>query len=288
MKQIKKLKQGWKLLSIVPLAGLLTAGMGLMGVAHAGPMTINPALKSQHIGRIAPQGRPDLQVRVWVDARSVRQNANHTYNFTIRGQVKNIGSGNFVSHNNQQVLFLHEVGKSHHITEWHFTRLNRGQVKSVHVPVINQPGGEFVPAYELALTFAPDIYTDGYPANDDRNRRNNQATLSSRTLSGAFARAARGYVRPGVIHPNVIKPKPRFAPRHSSATFHKRVTLKKLIGNRLYEIRKNGTRAPAPDGTYDIGKGMLKVRGGRVYFNTVAPVKLKELKERGMAIAPMG
>jgi len=54
MEQIKKLNQGWKFLSIVPLAGLLTAGMGLMGVAHAGPMTINPAVKSQPIGPIEP------------------------------------------------------------------------------------------------------------------------------------------------------------------------------------------------------------------------------------------
>jgi len=69
---------------------------------------------------------------------------------------------------------------------------------------------------------------------------------------------------------------------------HKRVTLKKLIGNRLYEIRKNGTRGFAPDGVYDIGKGMLRVRGGRVIQNTVSPVKLRQLKGRGMAVAPMG
>lgn len=214
MKQIKKSNMGWTLPSLA-LAGLLMVGMGLAGTAHAGPIVIAPpALPTQPVGHIAPQGGPDLQVRVWVDARSVHRNANNTYNFTIRGQVKNIGSGNYVSRNNQQVLFLHEVGKSRHIATWHFSRLNRGQVKNVHVPVINQPGGEFVPAYELILSFDPDIYTDRNTANDDRNRRNNQATVSSRTISRAFARArgpitARPVgVRPGVLGPNT-RPKPR-------------------------------------------------------------------------------
>ena len=210
MKQIKTMNQGWKLLSIIPLVGLLMAGMGLTGIAHAGPIIIKPALQTQPMRHIAPQGRPDLQVRVWVDTQSVHQNANHSYNFTIRGQLKNVGSVNYVSRNNQQVLFLHEVGKSHHITDWHFSRLNRGQVMNVHVPVRNQPGGEFVPAYELALSFAPDIYTDRNSANDDRNRRNNQAIVSSRTISAAFARASGGVrsvrpvgVRPGTVRPNV-------------------------------------------------------------------------------------
>jgi len=203
MKQMKKSIMGWKLLSILPLAGLLAVGMGLAGTAHAGPIVINPTLRpTQPAGRILA---PDLQVRVWVDARSVRRNTNGTYNFTIRGQVKNIGAGNYVSRNNQQVLFLHEVGKSHHITNWHFSRLNRGQVMRVHVPVINHPGGEFVPAYELALSFDPDIYIDSNPANDDHNHRNNQATVSSRAISSAFARATTGpiTVRPVGVRPGV-------------------------------------------------------------------------------------
>jgi len=291
MKQMKKINRGWTMMSILPLAGLLVAGMGVIGTAHAGPIILKPALSTQPVGHIAPQGRPDLQVRVWVDAHSVHQNANHTYNFTIKGQVKNVGNADYVSRNNQQVLFLHEVGKSHHITDWHYTRLNRGQVMNVHVPVRNHPGGEFVPAYELALSFDPDIYLDKNPANDDRNRRNNQATLSSRTLSGAFARASSGvrgvHVRPAVQRPGTIRPAPRLAARPAMRS-HARVTVKKLIGNRLYEIRKNGKRGFAPDGVYDIGKGMLKVRGGRVIMNTVSPAKLKELKERGIAVAPMG
>jgi len=191
---MKQTNRGWKFLSILPVAGLLAAGLGWAAPAIAGP---------------------DLQVRVWVDANSVRQNANRTYNFTIRGELKNVGNADYVSRRNQQVLFLHQVGRSNHITNWNFSRLNRGQVKNVHVPVINQPGGEFVPSYELALSFDPDIYLDKNPANDDRNRRNNQATVSSRTISRAFARA-RGpiTVRPVGVRPSVlgnpnIHPKPR-------------------------------------------------------------------------------
>ncbi len=192
MKQIKKTNQKWKLSFMLPLAGLMAMTMGFASPAFA---------------------RPDLQVRVWVDANSVHKNTNNTYNFTIRGQLKNVGNSDYVSRRNQQVLFLHQVGRSNHITNWHFSRLNRGQVMKVHVPVINQPGGEFVPSYELALSFDPDIYLDKNPANDDHNRHNNQATLSNRTLSNAFARARRTItvrpagVRPGVIRPNIISPK---------------------------------------------------------------------------------
>ncbi len=217
MKHTKRINRGWTLLSALPLAGLLAADLGFAGIAHAGPVILNPALPTQPVGHIAPQGRPDLQVRVWVDANSVHQNANHTYNFTIRGQVKNIGTSNYISRSNQQVLFLHQVGRSHHITNWHFSRLNRGQVKNVHVPVINQPGGEFVPSYELALSFDPDIYMDRNLANDDHNRRNNQATVSSRALSAAFARASSGVrgvrVRPLIQRPGIIRTAPRLAPR---------------------------------------------------------------------------
>ncbi len=270
MKQMKKTNRGWTFLSILPLAGFMAITMGWAAPAFAGP---------------------DLQVRVWVDANSVHKNANNTYNFTIRGQLKNVGNADYVSRNNQQVLFLHEARKAHHITDWHFSRLNRGKVMNVHVPVRNQPGGEFVPAYELALSFDLDIFMDKNPANDDRNRRNNQATVSSRTLSDAFARASSGvrgiHVRPVVQRPGIIRTAPRLAPRPAKR-LHTRVTVKKLVGNRLYEIRKNGKRGYAPDGVYDIGKGMLKVRGGRVIMNTVSPVKLKELKERGIAVAPMG
>lgn len=188
MKQMKKTNWRWKLSSMLSLAGLLAVGLGFAAPAIAGP---------------------DLQVRAWVS--DVHQNANRTYNFTIRGQLKNVGNADYVSRRNQQVLFLHEVGKARHITDWRFSRLNRGQVMNVHVPVRNHPGGEFVPAYELALSFDPDIYIDSNPANDDRNRRNNQATVSSRTLSGAFARASGAaggiHVRPFGVRPGVIKPR---------------------------------------------------------------------------------
>ncbi|HEB55915.1 MAG TPA: hypothetical protein ENI98_06340, partial [Gammaproteobacteria bacterium] len=194
MKQTKKINWGWMFLSVLPVASLLAAGLGFAEPAIAGP---------------------DLQVRVWVDARSVHKNSNNTYNFTIRGYVKNVGTVNYVSRQNQQVLFLHKVGSSQHIADWHFTRLNRGQAMNVHVPVINQPGGEFVPSYELALSFDPDIYMDRNSANDDRNSRNNQATISSRTISGAFARASGGVqgrpvgVRTGGLDNPIILPKPR-------------------------------------------------------------------------------
>jgi len=171
---------------------------------------------------------PDLQVRVRVDERSVHQNANGTYNFTIRGQLKNVGNADYVPQQKPRyVLFLHQVGRSHRIASWQVNRLNRGQVMKVHVPVINQPGGQSVPSYELVAV--PILLKQPRPGqhvnNLDRNPRNNQATLRSRTLSGAFARAAlvaageraraararasRGVrVRPGVITPRPVGVRP--------------------------------------------------------------------------------
>ena len=289
MKQTKKTHFGWQLLSIFPMAGILTAGLGFSVPAYAGPIILNPALPSQPVGHIAPQGHPDLQVRVWVD--NVHQNANHTYNFTIRGQLKNVGTADYVSRRNQQVLFLHEARKAHHISDWHFSRLNRGQVKNVHVPVINHPGGEFVPAYELALSFDPDIYMDRNPANDDRNRRNNQATLSSRTLSGAFARASGGggvrgvHVRPVGVHPGIIRTAPRLAPLKKRV--HHKPVKAKIVGNKLFLMDKNGSKRLAPNDLYHVGKGgLIEMRGGVIIRNTVNPFGMKELKEKGAVVTP--
>jgi len=268
MKQMKKTNRGWTFLSILPLAGFMAITMGWAAPSFAGP---------------------DLQVRVWVDANSVHKNANNTYNFTIRGQLKNVGNADYVSRNNQQVLFLHEARKAHHITDWHFSRLNRGKVMNVHVPVRNHPGGEFVPAYELALSFDPDIFMDKNPANDDRNRRNNQATVSSRTLSSAFARTSSGvrdvHVRPAIQRPGVIKTPSLHAP--VKQRIHHKSVKAKIVGNKLFLMGKNGSKRLAPNDLYHVGnRGLIEVRDGVIIQNTVNPFGMKELKERGAVVNP--
>jgi len=54
MKQMMKINRGWKLLSIVPLAGLLAAGMGFAGTAQAGPIIQNPAPLPTHPVGVRP------------------------------------------------------------------------------------------------------------------------------------------------------------------------------------------------------------------------------------------
>ncbi len=93
-----------------------------------------------------------------------------------------------------------------------------------------------------------------------------------------------------VVGPSDIRKRAVIGPsdvRMRSTMGHKRITLKKLIGNRLYEIGKNGKRRYAPDGVYDIGKGMLKVRNGRVVLNTLSPANLKKMRSVGMLVGPM-
>ncbi len=186
-------KLNWKG-AVLPLLGLMSLGLGFAGTGDAAPFFPKPAFPVTGGQHPTMGGCRDLQVRVWVDPHSVRQNRDHTYNFVIQGQVKNIGGADYVSRRNQQSLYLHTLGSPRRITEWHFSRMNRGQVMNVHVPVRHATGGEFTPSYELALDFDPDILIDGNPANDDCNIRNNQATLSNTTLNHAFARAS-GLVR---------------------------------------------------------------------------------------------
>ncbi len=60
---------------------------------------------------------PDLSVKVWVDQQSIQHNTNGSWNFTIKGSVKNIGTSNYISKSSQQLLFLHEKGKANSIAK---------------------------------------------------------------------------------------------------------------------------------------------------------------------------
>jgi len=161
MKKTMKIISGRNFLIIAALTSLLVPGIS---VAASGP---------------------DLRVGIRVD--HVSRNTNGTYNFTIHSSVKNIGTTKYISRPNQQSLYLYE-GRSRLVKRWGFSRVNRGQTLNFSQSFRNRPGGEFVPSYKAQLVFDPDIYMDGNRANDDKNRRNNQATLRSNTLSSAFNR----------------------------------------------------------------------------------------------------
>lgn len=135
----------------------------------------------------AATSSPDLQVGIKVT--DVRKNSNGSFNYKIRASVKNVGTAHYVSNRNQQTLNLYQ-GNSNLVKSWGFSRVNRGKTLNFSKAYSNQPGGEFVPSYKAKLVFDPDIYNDNNRANDDRNRNNNKAALSSNTLSSAFNRAS--------------------------------------------------------------------------------------------------
>jgi len=190
MKQIKKIKRGWKLLSILPLGGLLAVSIGFAGTAYAGPgIQINPKVFQPHVNipvtrqTVRIKYPPDLQVRMWLDQGSIRKSNPRcaqgcSYDFTIRGSVKNVGRGAFIPKSpNAQALNLYGpsptgASRSQQIQSWPFGRLNPGQAKNVSVHVQRQPGPsiEFAADYKMNIVFGPD-------SPGDRNRRNNQATL---------------------------------------------------------------------------------------------------------------
>ncbi len=155
---------------------------------------------------------PDL--RVGINVTNVHKNSNGTFNYKINASVINVGTAHYVSRRNQQTLNLYQ-GNSRLVKIWGFSRVNRGQTLKFSKSFSNQPGGEFVPSYKAMLSFDPDIYIDGNRANDDSNRNNNKATLSSSTLSSAFSRASLATrIRPGIIFPQRRYGRYGFKPPH--------------------------------------------------------------------------
>jgi len=102
MKQIKKTNRGWRLLSILPLAGLLMAGMGFVVPAFAGPgVQISPKVLQPHFN--VPSARPAIPcsnlvfqgVRmIGTDFFNPGRNANH-YSIHLMTSVLNSGNATY-------------------------------------------------------------------------------------------------------------------------------------------------------------------------------------------------
>jgi len=215
MKQIKGTNQRWTMKSILSLAGMLAVAMSFAIPAQAGPAQFNRFQQQiqPHVNipvtrqPVRIQWPPDLQVRVWLDTSSIRKSNPRcaqgcSWDYTIRGSVKNVGRGAFVPlSNNAQTLNLYgpvltSTSRPRLIQSWAFGRLNPGQSKNVSVHLRMQPGPsiEFVTDYKMNIVFGPD-------SPGDRNRRNNQATLRRSTVVSAIDHNLFPDLIPVVSHP---------------------------------------------------------------------------------------
>jgi len=151
---------------------------------------------------------PDPKVRIHL--RNVVKNTNGTFNFTIVGTVRNIGSSDFISGRGQQILVLAKV-RGGLVQKWNFVRVNRGRYIREYRHFRNQrfrrsarSGGYYVPTYRLAIVYSPDIFIDRVRTNNDTNLRNNSATLMHNTLQAALDRASRPTRTPYSVKPVFI------------------------------------------------------------------------------------
>lgn len=186
--------------------------LGLSGNANAGgPAPSHPrfhlppgALRHRvpHPLPLIPPGvrcnGPDLAIV------AVQFHFSHVYNprersphadYIIVPVVKNIGSRNWHSNPNQQGIFLDFVtpgNRVHHATHRNFpANMRAGQSGGA----LKWPDhwiegtGEFREpphGYHIYLSYDPDIYIDGNPANNDCNQHNNSVSVSADQMHHAI------------------------------------------------------------------------------------------------------
>lgn len=123
--------------------------------------------------RIPPEIRdsrgacPDLAVSL---SQTPRSNGTILISMTVR----NVGTADYVSGPNQQLLHVSTGGRTPRIHR--FQNMRRGESRTwneVYHPF------EFPTTYRVQIVFDPDILSDGNPMNDDCNPRNNAATLTT-------------------------------------------------------------------------------------------------------------
>jgi hypothetical protein len=128
---------------------------------------------------------PDLQAGLAV--RNTTRNGNGSFNFDLVAQVKNVGTGNYLSGPNQQAIVLAEAAGSNPLRQGQFQNLNTGQQFQTLYRVRNYwTSTEFFTGYRVSLQFDPDIRLDGNPNNDECGPRNNTAVMSQDQLNRAL------------------------------------------------------------------------------------------------------
>jgi hypothetical protein len=95
----------------------------------------------------------------------------------ITGVIRNNGASDFESAPGKQSIALFEGRRF--LADRSFQTLKAGQEARVDFELEFDPNQLDPPAiYELAIIYAPDIFQDGNPANDDCDRNNNRLRQS--------------------------------------------------------------------------------------------------------------
>jgi hypothetical protein len=225
MKMMKKTNQQREFLLTLPVAGMVLVGLGFATPVLAGPFNLSQPHFNTPAAKRAANELPDLKVSMRLDRSTLRKTNPQcrqrcTWDYTVIGSVKNIGGKAFVplSANAQALGMYGGPGlTTQQIRNWPFGRLNPGQKMSVSMHAQRQPGPEVarVSDYTMRIVFGPD-------SPGDRNRSNNQARLSRRSIVSAMNHAHAITVRPvGQSVAGVIKHKPDLIPQvinaHSGA-----------------------------------------------------------------------
>ena len=150
------------------------------GIAHAetfgriGPtIAVAPEVLKTPRLNVQPPILPVLPRRNCPDLRvSMNQRDLPTGEIEIAYAVANVGGVPYVSGANQQGLMLYS--NSRVVRNHAFRNLRPGE--SRRFTTIYRPF-EFPAQYRALVSFDPDIFIDGNPANDDCNRSNNEASL---------------------------------------------------------------------------------------------------------------
>jgi hypothetical protein len=167
-----------------------TVALILTGNLQAGTPTVkNPALykpmPNNNINSLAFQKTcPDPSAKIAIT--NIHKQSDGTFVFTLTGYVANVGSGDYISRNGQQFAVLSEErlgAGSRKLRQLNFVNMSRGaQMSTSYLVKHVSLSTEFLPGYQMAIQYGPDIYSDGNVRNDDCNRSNNMASISGEQI----------------------------------------------------------------------------------------------------------
>jgi len=187
MKQVKKTNRGWKLLSILPLAGLLVVGMGFAVSAFAGPgIQISPKVFQPHFN--VPSARPAITCSNLVfqgvrmtgtDFFDPDRNPNH-YSIHLMTSVLNSGNATYNPKPSDRVVVSgRDMGSRSTLSM--VPRLNINQRRTLNLTAVIQ--GHLAPRNPLRVWFSS--------STNQCSHRNNTFIVRLRQLRAGFLVARR-------------------------------------------------------------------------------------------------
>ena len=124
-----------------------------------------------------------------ITVTNVRAHAGGVFDFTLGATLRNAGTAPYRTSPGQQAVnaYIHPPGtQPRHLRTYNFQDLAIGEQRQLQYEVRGwRSSDEFPPSYEFALSYDPDILSDGNKANDDCRTVNNRRTISPREINTA-------------------------------------------------------------------------------------------------------